>query len=374
MEPETNLTVHFLARDLFPNGAYQELRREKNVKEAGLKKGSYIIHNNWISGRLKKLERQVLSGLWEYDPATTMCLRCRHASKRDGETFRVHNNFEVQAMLKRVVHSLGLVEHRERGSRRQNHLKGHEPPSELNSQSKDFVVRVTHAGGHQEVYRHAVPASQLMRKHPGMCVARPEVFKVPHQSVLWHEEILVPGHRYILISFRHVEKLKRKLLEEEKNKEANGVVLETKTRSPSGHKDKVKVPNGVAGHETLETKITNGLSHKENEKMKETNGVSGQGVLETRLTVSPKDKVNTEETVDTNMEGSLGEGGVEESFSSARDFYVPKEKSTSTTTRPPRRKGIKGKKPFEAPLPKQRLYNRGLGWQPSLPSVKELSP
>ncbi|KAL2957220.1 hypothetical protein AAZX31_18G132300 [Glycine max] len=208
-------------------------------------------------------------------------------------------------MLKRVVHSLGLVEHRERGSRRQNHLKGHEPPSELNSQSKDFVVRVTHAGGHQEVYRHAVPASQLMRKHPGMCVARPEVFKVPHQSVLWHEEILVPGHRYILISFRHVEKLKRKLLEEEKNKE---------------------------------------------------------------------DKVNTEETVDTNMEGSLGEGGVEESFSSARDFYVPKEKSTSTTTRPPRRKGIKGKKPFEAPLPKQRLYNRGLGWQPSLPSVKELSP
>ncbi|KHN34849.1 hypothetical protein glysoja_042161 [Glycine soja] len=294
-------------QDLFPNGAYQELRREKNVKEAGLKKGSYIIHNNWISGRLKKLERQVLSGLWEYDPATTMCLRCRH-------------------------------------------------------------------GGHQEVYRHAVPASQLMRKYPGMCVARPEVFKVPHQSVLWHEEILVPGHRYILISFRHVEKLKRKLLEEEKNKEANGVVLETKTRSPSGHKDKVKVPNGVAGHETLETKITNGLSHKENEKMKETNGVSGQGVLETRLTVSPKDKVNTEETVDTNMEGSLGEGGVEESFSSARDFYVPKEKSTSTTTRPPRRKGIKGKKPFEAPLPKQRLYNRGLGWQPSLPSVKELSP
>ncbi|KAK7386755.1 hypothetical protein VNO78_27091 [Psophocarpus tetragonolobus] len=80
VEPETNLTVHFLDRDLFPNGAYQELWQEKHVKAACLKKGCYIIHNNWISGRLKKLERQVLSGLWEYDPATRMCLRCWHGT------------------------------------------------------------------------------------------------------------------------------------------------------------------------------------------------------------------------------------------------------------------------------------------------------
>ena len=82
VEPETNLTVHFLDRDLFANGAYQDLWREKNVKEACLKKGSYIIHNNWISGRLKKLERQVLSGLWEYDPSTRMCLRCSQCIKQ----------------------------------------------------------------------------------------------------------------------------------------------------------------------------------------------------------------------------------------------------------------------------------------------------
>ncbi|ESW25783.1 hypothetical protein PHAVU_003G065100 [Phaseolus vulgaris] len=85
VEPETNLTVHFLDRDLFPNGAYQELWREKNVKAACLKKGSYIIHNNWISGRLKKLERQVLSGLWEYDPGTRMCLWCWHGTVSDTE-------------------------------------------------------------------------------------------------------------------------------------------------------------------------------------------------------------------------------------------------------------------------------------------------
>ncbi|KAL2484505.1 Nucleotide-diphospho-sugar transferase family protein [Abeliophyllum distichum] len=75
LEPETNLTVYFLNRDLFPNGAYQGLWEEINVKEACTNKGCYILHNNWISGRKKKLERQVLSGLWEYDISTRMCLQ-----------------------------------------------------------------------------------------------------------------------------------------------------------------------------------------------------------------------------------------------------------------------------------------------------------
>ncbi|TKY58693.1 hypothetical protein E2542_SST15762 [Spatholobus suberectus] len=318
------------------------------------------------------------------------------ASKRDGETFRVHNNFEVQAMLKRVAHSLGLVEHREKDSRRKNrekdsrrknrekdsrtknHLKGREASPESYSQSKDFVVRITHAGGHQERFRHAVPASMLMTRYPGMCVARPEVFKFPHQSVLWDEEILVPGHKYILIPFRDVEKLKRKL-EEGKSTETDGVVLETKTRSPSGHKVKVKVSNGVAGHEALDTKINSGHSPKENGKMKEPNGVAGQRVMETRTTVSPKGQGSNsvvkeakglgEEIVDTNIDSSLGEEGVEDYFFSAKDFYVPKEKPTRSS----RRKGIKGKKPFVPPLPKPRPY-RSSGWQPSLPTVKELSP
>ncbi|KAL2323634.1 hypothetical protein Fmac_028013 [Flemingia macrophylla] len=32
-----------------------------------------------------------------------------------------------------------------------------------------------------------------MTKYPGMCVARPEVLRVPHESVLWHGEVLLPG-------------------------------------------------------------------------------------------------------------------------------------------------------------------------------------
>ncbi|AES63568.1 hypothetical protein MTR_2g010150 [Medicago truncatula] len=48
--------------------AYQNLWHEKNVKF--IEKGCYIIHNYWISQRLNKLARQVLSGLREYDPST----------------------------------------------------------------------------------------------------------------------------------------------------------------------------------------------------------------------------------------------------------------------------------------------------------------
>ncbi|XP_010044571.2 beta-arabinofuranosyltransferase RAY1 [Eucalyptus grandis] len=77
-ESETNLTVHFLDRNLFPNGAYGGLWEERDVREACLKKGCFILHNNWISGRRKKLERQVLSGLWEYDISTRRCLLSWH--------------------------------------------------------------------------------------------------------------------------------------------------------------------------------------------------------------------------------------------------------------------------------------------------------
>ncbi|XP_059446879.1 uncharacterized protein LOC132178460 [Corylus avellana] len=75
VEPETNLTVYFMDRNLFPNGAYLDLWQKKNVKAACLKRGCLVLHNNWISGRLKKLERQVFSGLWDYDSSTRMCLQ-----------------------------------------------------------------------------------------------------------------------------------------------------------------------------------------------------------------------------------------------------------------------------------------------------------
>ncbi|KAF9606283.1 hypothetical protein IFM89_024286 [Coptis chinensis] len=81
VEPETNLTVHFLDRNVFPNGAYQSLWEKENVKETCKRKGCIILHNNWISGRKKKLERQVFSGLWEYDVSSRMCVHRWHGTK-----------------------------------------------------------------------------------------------------------------------------------------------------------------------------------------------------------------------------------------------------------------------------------------------------
>ncbi|KAI3733432.1 hypothetical protein L6452_12875 [Arctium lappa] len=81
LEPKTNLTVHFLDRNLFPNGAYQDLWDSSNVSLACKEKGCFVLHNNWISGRQKKLERQVSSGLWEYDMSMRMCWQSWQTSK-----------------------------------------------------------------------------------------------------------------------------------------------------------------------------------------------------------------------------------------------------------------------------------------------------
>ncbi|KAK8965681.1 hypothetical protein KSP40_PGU015334 [Platanthera guangdongensis] len=78
VEPHTNLTIHFLDRNLFPNGAYKGLWGKLNVASSCKELGCIILHNNWISGRKRKLERQVNSGLWEYDPALRMCLHSWH--------------------------------------------------------------------------------------------------------------------------------------------------------------------------------------------------------------------------------------------------------------------------------------------------------
>ncbi|KAL0807413.1 hypothetical protein Bca101_099905 [Brassica carinata] len=74
VEPETNLSVHFLDRDLFPNGAYGDIWLKEDVRGECEKKHCYVLHNNWISGRLKKLERQMMKGLWDYDASMRMCV------------------------------------------------------------------------------------------------------------------------------------------------------------------------------------------------------------------------------------------------------------------------------------------------------------
>ncbi|GLJ16562.1 hypothetical protein SUGI_0283470 [Cryptomeria japonica] len=81
IEPETNLTVHFLDRNKFPNGAFRGLWEKDNVDGTCKTQGCMILHNNWISGRKRKLERQVSSGLWEYDASSRMCLQSWQGTK-----------------------------------------------------------------------------------------------------------------------------------------------------------------------------------------------------------------------------------------------------------------------------------------------------
>lgn len=61
-----------------------------------------------------------------------------------------------------------------------------------------------------ELYQNIISASKVMEMYPGMCVARPEVFKKPHESLLWPEDKLLPGQKYYIIPSSTAKKLKCK--------------------------------------------------------------------------------------------------------------------------------------------------------------------
>lgn len=74
VEPETNVTVHFLDRKTFPNGASGDHWEKTNVRESCVQQGCQVLHNNWVSGRERKVKRQMAAGLWDFDERTRMCL------------------------------------------------------------------------------------------------------------------------------------------------------------------------------------------------------------------------------------------------------------------------------------------------------------
>ncbi|XP_050204539.1 uncharacterized protein LOC126654648 [Mercurialis annua] len=113
-------------------------------------------------------------------------------------------------MLKACVNLLGQNQDSHKKSKRKEELEIASISFSLRSQSRDFYVRIVHAGGREDLYPHEVPVSQLMEKYPGMCVARPEVFKNPQKSLLRPDETLLPGHKYLMIPTTTARKLKRK--------------------------------------------------------------------------------------------------------------------------------------------------------------------
>ncbi|KAI3433137.1 uncharacterized protein J3R85_007353 [Psidium guajava] len=106
----------------------------------------------------------------------------------------------------------------------------------LGSPMNDVSVRIIHAGGRIELYQDVIPASHVMEKYPGMCVALPEVFRKPHESILSPEEDLVPGRKYFIVPSTTAIKLKRKYQEKLKAKEAAAeeTKLDMKTKVKPG--------------------------------------------------------------------------------------------------------------------------------------------
>lgn len=78
------------------------------------------------------------------------------------------------------------------------------------TQSKHTVVRIVHAGGRVEMYQNPIPVSELTERYPSMCVAKPQVFRRPHESILSGDNILSPGNKYFIVRSSTVEKLKRR--------------------------------------------------------------------------------------------------------------------------------------------------------------------
>lgn len=226
---------------------------------------------------------------------------------------------ELLVMLKKCVPMFGLAPQNEKQSQQKKQLG-----LDFSIQLKDITVRIVHAGGREEHYRTAILASQLIKKYPGMCVARPEVFKNPHASILLGEEILWPGQKYYIIPSTTVQKLKRRHPENGKVKEPDRHPENGKVRVPDRHPEKRKVGPSEGKGAFLDSKVgpcVDGADH------------------------------------------------CEDSLSSAKDFYASKERWSGCL----KKEVQKGRKSFVPPILKPGGSFRGLGWEPSLTSVQELS-
>lgn len=149
------------------------------------------------------------------------------------------------------------------------------------------------------MYQSAISASTVIRKYPGMCITRPNVFKRPYESLLSADDILLPGHKYYVIRSTTVEKLKRRFLQKGRINESGGSSVSI-------------------------------LKWKEVE--------------------------------------DAGDDWLEESIGSARDFYICKDTWSSSVVK----KNVRKRRPFVPPI--QRPKWKEPEWEPSLNSIREISP
>lgn len=217
-----------------------------------------------------------------------------------------------------------------RGLRSEKEWEGSLVSINSSSLSREIFVRIVHAGGKEELYQNVIPASKVMEKYPGMCVARPEVFKKPHESLLWPEDKLFPGQKYYIPSST-VQKLKRK------------------------HPGNVKVVEPAKGKHPGNTEVVEPAKGKQ-EGSVEVDGSAKGG----------------EEVIDASITWDSNDENMDASVSSAKAFYASRFSKEKRPRSSLSRRGRRGKKPFAPPLPRIRSLKES-GWEPSLASIEETS-
>lgn len=191
-EPSTKLTVIFLDRSSFPNGAYKGLWEKSDVRSACLKLGCVVLHNNWINGRKRKFERQVRSGLWDYDSSTRMCIQSWHRTsslkwitspQTTLHLFAYHQTIPIPELLSvnlyswssQLVCSQNFLCPLLRPSKRKkgtaavslyDSMVQGELTSILQLQNEDSVVRIVLANRMVEVYDRAISDSFFVAEAP----------------------------------------------------------------------------------------------------------------------------------------------------------------------------------------------------------------
>lgn len=68
------------------------------------------------------------------------------------------------------------------------------------------ILKLVHPGRHVEIHKKPITASEIMRKNPRHCIARPDVFKKPW-TVVRPESLLVPGDIYYIVPIRTIYEL-----------------------------------------------------------------------------------------------------------------------------------------------------------------------
>ncbi|KAK9063483.1 hypothetical protein SSX86_017353 [Deinandra increscens subsp. villosa] len=128
-------------------------------------------------------------------------------------------------MLKECIHSLfGVQSLDKKDSGNPKGVKDDSFCIGNSVKSREFCVRVVHAGGNEDLYQNPVKVSQLVKNYPGMCFAWPEVFKNPNESVLSATDLLLPGKKYYLVPLTTLKKLKKKHAKKNNSMEETGPV------------------------------------------------------------------------------------------------------------------------------------------------------